>query len=197
MTTLADLVPGGGRRRAGIFARHEGQFLFVGERTQRAEGDLACIRVGGGCRPEESLTDCARREAREEIGCEVSLQHSHQTFVVDERGSVTVYSLDAPPAPLLVYTRRRPDETPPCFHNVVFAASLAAAPRPGPEAETLLLLSEEALLALAEGPRPLSSLQAADARVESLSPPSPAAIVFAEPAALYLAALLRQGLQIK
>ena len=197
MPMLAELIPRDRRRGAGIFARHEGQFLFVGERTQRAEGELACIRVGGGCRPEESLTDCARREAREEIGCDVSLPHSYQTFVVDERGGMTAHSLGQTPAPLLVYTRRRPDETPPCFHNVVFAASLAAAPRPGPEAETLLLLSEEALLALARGPLPLSALQAAGARVDSLRPPPPEAIVFAEPAALHLAALLLRGVQVE
>ena len=197
MPTLTDLVPGGGRRGAGIFARHEGQFLFVGERAQRAEGELACIRVGGGCRPEESLADCAVREAREEIGCEVSLQHSHQTFVVDERIGMTAHSLEEAPAPLLVYTRPVPGESAPCYHNAIFSGSLAAAPRPGPEAETLLLLSEEALLALAEGPLSLSALEAAGARVCSLSPPGPGAIVFAEPAALHLAALLLQGVQVE
>lgn len=198
MTTLADLMPTGGARGAGIVARHEGRLLFVAERTERPEGQLACMRVGGGCREEESLADCAVREAREETGCEVSLHHSEQTYTADERGDLTAHALDDSPAPLLVYT------TTPLlsadsglYHNALFAASLAGAPRPGPEAETLLLLSDEALLALEEGPRPLSALIEAGARVESLRPPAPEAVVFGGAATRHLAALLRRGVRIE
>ena len=197
LQTLADLMPSGGRKGAGIVARHDGRLLFVAERTERPEGELACIRVGGGCREEESLADCAVRKARGETGCEVSLHHSEQTFMANEHGDITAHALDDSPAPLLVYT------TTPflssytgLYHNALFAASLVGAPRPGPEAETLLLLSDEALLALAEGPRPLHALIAAGARVESINPPCPEATVFAEGAPRHLAALLRRGVRI-
>lgn len=196
MTTLANLMPNEGATGAGIVARHEGRLLFVADRTERPEGELACIRVGGGCREGENLTDCAVREAREEAGCRVSLHHSELTYMADERGDLVAHTLDDSPAPLLVYTRPFLKDSPGLYHNVIFAASLLAVPRPGPEAETLLLLSDEALLALEEGPRSLSALVAAGARVESINPPCPEAIVFAEAAPRHLAALLGRGVKI-
>jgi ADP-ribose pyrophosphatase YjhB (NUDIX family) len=197
MAKLTVLIPGDGARGAGIVTRYDGRLLFLLERTERPTGELVCIRVGGNCREEESFADCARREAREETGCEVALRHSEQTFAADERGDVAAHALDDALAPLLVYTKQRPDVTPPSYHNALFAASLEAAPRPGPEAETLLLLPDEPLLALAERPRPLSALVAAGAQVESIRPPSPEAIVLPEVAPRHLAALLRRSVRIE
>lgn len=52
--------------------------------------------IGGGCLPGESAVECARREALEEIGCEVEILHSPATYFED----LHTERLD-PPAPLL------------------------------------------------------------------------------------------------
>lgn len=52
--------------------------------------------IGGSCLPGESAADCARREALEEIGCEVEILHSPVTFLED----LSSVELE-PPAPLL------------------------------------------------------------------------------------------------
>lgn len=52
--------------------------------------------IGGSCHPGESAVECARREAREEIGCDVDVLHSPVTYLED----LTTTEL-APRAPLL------------------------------------------------------------------------------------------------
>jgi 8-oxo-dGTP pyrophosphatase MutT (NUDIX family) len=90
---------------AGVVVLDQGKLLLglSKKKRWRADHGHGCIIpvtwIGGSQEPGESLRECAAREAREELGCEVSLQHSRRTFCAHAgtlHGTITEASTCAP-----------------------------------------------------------------------------------------------------
>lgn len=86
---------------AGLLLIYRRRLVFTLSKPKRWERTGGAIRiplacVGGGQEPGESIVECAAREAREEIGCEVRLKAAAQTCWVDLSGeSALCRTIDA------------------------------------------------------------------------------------------------------
>ena len=105
--------------------------------------------VGGGQEPGETLSQCARREANEEICSDVRLISSPTTFFHDiDTGVVRQIVCSDSPAPLLVERERNPHPERPyrpglptgpyIYFGLFLAEALQALLQPGDDVEALL-----------------------------------------------------------
>lgn len=168
---LAILAPLGVFLGVGLILPGSAGFLYGGRplRLSPAGPLVELTSIGGGVEPcDASLDAAARREAMEEIQCNVRLLPSADTLVVRRPGQVETVSLEGNEQPAAVVCRRH--RTPPhspwhpqnqgetCI--VVFLAELLNCPRPSPEIPFLARLDPETLTALARTDRPFGSLAA-------------------------------------
>jgi 8-oxo-dGTP pyrophosphatase MutT (NUDIX family) len=141
---------------AGVVIRQRGS-LLVTLNTDGLPAELANTSwriggVGGGQEPNESIVECARREAREEIQTDVRLLSSPTTYFHDiDAGTLTIVNcVDMPPAPLLFERMRNPRPTTPykpglpvgpyIYFALYLAEPLADTMRPGDDVVGLLSL---------------------------------------------------------
>ena len=115
--------------------------------------------IGGGQLPGERMQECARREAREEISCDVDLIDSRVTYMEDESGKIEIISCEDIPAPLLYQIQRRPDSRPYAtglpagdqLHIGIFRAVPRSQPMPG-DVPALLWVPSDCLSILKSEP---------------------------------------------
>ncbi len=153
---LADLIPSGVFRGAGVILRHQLRFLF-GMRPPRMEHGrriLEITGIGGKSEPGDAgLLDTLRREVREEIKCQVHLRPCEQTLVVRGPGQFERLRLAGEERPAAVVFRDH--HTPPrqpwksrsgrygCA--VMFLADLEEEPRLTAELPSLIWLDARSI----------------------------------------------------
>lgn len=174
--TLADLIPPGMFVGTSLILPRAGRFLF-GLRRPRQEGDrhvLELTGIGGRMEPDDASPGAgARREAREETGCDVRLMPCSTTMVVRGPGQTERVALAGDERPAaLVFRRRgtRPHEPwdpegGETFCVPVFAGECLGQPYPAAELPALLWLPAAALLETAQHDVPLGRLLAAGAEL--------------------------------
>lgn len=103
---IMGLMPEGAEIGTGLALRdRSGKLLFfiAGSRHRFEDGERFFAGIGGHLEPGETLTECAEREAREEIGAEVELRHAERTFRVSSAGEVSEIAVSDYPAPYAWY----------------------------------------------------------------------------------------------
>ncbi len=144
-------------------------FLLGGRplRPSAAGPVLELTGIGGGVtHADRSVTDAARREATEEIGCDVRLLPSTTTLIVRDRDHIEIVSFAGAelPAAIVFLGYRTPPHEPWCPEHrgatclVVFLAELLGCPRPSAELPLLAWLDPETLCAAACADMPFSRL---------------------------------------
>jgi 8-oxo-dGTP pyrophosphatase MutT (NUDIX family) len=112
---ILELMPEGAEIGTGLALRdRSGRLLFfvAGSRHRMEGGERFFAGIGGHLEPGESLTECAEREAREEIGAEVELRHAERTFRVSSAGVVSEIAVSDRPAPYVWYEMIHPPGSP-------------------------------------------------------------------------------------
>ncbi|MBD2860835.1 NUDIX domain-containing protein [Paenibacillus oceani] len=112
---ILELMPEGAEIGTGLALRdRSGRLLFfvAGSRHRMEEGERFFAGIGGHLEPGESLTECAEREAREEIGAEVELRHAERTLRVSSAGVVSEIAVSDYPAPYVWYEMIHPPGSP-------------------------------------------------------------------------------------
>jgi len=112
---ILELMPEGAEIGTGLALRdRSGRLLFfvAGSRHRMEQGERFFAGIGGHLEPGESLTECAEREAREEIGAEVELRHAERTFRVSSEGIVSEIAVSDNPAPYVWYEMIHPPGSP-------------------------------------------------------------------------------------
>lgn len=185
---LADLIPVGVFIGVSLIIPGRAGFL-LGGRPLRLTVDGPVVEltgIGGGLLPaDSSLTAAARREAAEEIGCDVRLLPSASTVVVRGPGqpeTVTVSGSEMPAA--IVFRGYRTPPHAPWHHAhrgdtclVVFLAELLGCPRPSSELPLLAWLDADTLCASARSDMAFTCLPGALALLSAASCPPANALV--------------------
>ena len=110
--SIDDFAPAGVEAGVGLALQdeHERYLFFVaGSRFHCQDGELLYGGIGGHREPGEGWLDCARREAREEIGAEIEIIPAPRTWFLPANGSirtVVVDDDDGIPHPLAFYNMR-------------------------------------------------------------------------------------------
>jgi 8-oxo-dGTP pyrophosphatase MutT (NUDIX family) len=138
---------------AGVILMVDGRFvLTLNHDHLPAELEGAALRiggVGGGQEPGETIWQCAAREAREEIGCEVRLVSASHTYLRENEGALRRARCRDEIAPLLFEwgPNKTPDEpyapglpTGPLLYGAMFLAQPLGSIHPA-DVEALLLIS--------------------------------------------------------
>ncbi len=177
MLDLRPLAPGG-RVSTGLLGWYAGRLVFATSRRQYWELDangrplVGLIGVGGGQESGESLPDAVRREAIEETGSPVELIPAGGTIVCFEGGRLEGWPAQTDePTPVLVWQRviRWLEDgggpRPLAYATAVYEGRFLKEPSPAAETPGLVFLTEDQLLSLPTGPRPLAELVAEGATV--------------------------------
>jgi 8-oxo-dGTP pyrophosphatase MutT (NUDIX family) len=182
---LDELVPTGTFVGTSLILRSGGRLLYGCRAPQfeRTRQVVELTGIGGRLEPADaSLIAGVRREAQEEIGCDVQVVPSHETVVVRGPGRTERVTLSGAERPAAVVFRRF--RTPPHApwhadhrgeaHLVVFAAELCGDPRPTGELPALAWLSPAHVVATAHHDLPLRQLLDGGASlIESAADPVP------------------------
>ncbi|MEW6524216.1 MAG: NUDIX domain-containing protein [Bacillota bacterium] len=129
---INDFVPHGVESGTGLVLAHgEDKYLFflAGSRHRCPPGTRFFAGIGGHRETGETWEACAHREAQEEIGAQVELVSSPQTWLVDSRGDATAADLGDEVRPFVIYEMVHPEGTPAAgqvYHLVIFRANLLA-----------------------------------------------------------------------
>ena len=141
MPAINDLVPDGAEAGVGLALQDNcGRYLFLlaGTRFRCPPGELFYAGIGGHREPGESWPACAHREAKEEIGADVTLRSAAQTWHLPHRSPPVRLALRDCPRPLAVYEMEHPPGTPRAggiYYLVIYLAHL--------QSQTLVLAPEE------------------------------------------------------
>ncbi len=160
------------------------RFLY-GMRPVKEEGPrlvLDVTGIGGGLEPTDSSPGAgAIREAREEIGCDVTLVPSSMTLIVSGYDNVSLIEVAGPEKPLAIIYRhhKSPPHSPWHPYNkglaclVLFLGELKGQPRPDKELPNLIWLPANWVLETARRDVPLGELLMAGAALIPGRPGSP------------------------
>lgn len=176
---VADLLPPNIFLGVSLIIPQDGRFLF-GIRPPKFINNQEILEITGiGGRLElsdHSLTDCAQREASEEIAAQIKILPMPRTLVVRGDHSIEEVELqgDERPAAIVFRGHRTPPHSPWDADRVdsgciaVFLAELAGRPLPSPEIPCLIWLSPELILQTARFDLSLAKLFSAGARMSCI-----------------------------
>jgi 8-oxo-dGTP pyrophosphatase MutT (NUDIX family) len=166
---LSEILPGDIFVGTSLIIRHGDRFLF-GLRPPKRDGDdviLEVTGIGGGLEDSDhSFTEGARREAMEEIGCEVRLLSCDPTLVVQDHKTIEWVEISGEKSPVAIVFRnyRTPTHQPWSEQNqgraciLIYLAELADKPLPDMELPWLLWLSPDQILEMASQDVPLQQI---------------------------------------
>lgn len=139
--TIEEFAPEGVESGVGLAIQDElGRYLFflAGARHHCPPGELFYAGIGGHVEPGENWIECAEREAWEEIGSEVSIIPSPDTWYLPHMGQVARIQIRDRPRPLALYEMIHPEGTPNAgdmYRLVIYRAKLRNSPRDLPPEE--------------------------------------------------------------
>ena len=135
MPAINDIVPDGAEAGVGLALQDDcGRYLFLlaGTRFHCPPGELFYAGIGGHRERGETWPACAHREAKEEIGANVTLRSAEQTWHLPRRSPPVRLALSDRPRPLAVYEMEHPPGTPRAggvYYLVIYLARLRGQPR--------------------------------------------------------------------
>ncbi len=135
MPAIKDIVPDSAEAGVGLALQDDcGRYLFLlaGTRFRCPPGELFYAGIGGHRELGESWPACAHREAKEEIGADITLRSAAQTWHLPHRSPPVRLALCDCPRPLAVYEMEHPPGTPRAggiYYLVIYSARMQGQPR--------------------------------------------------------------------
>lgn len=201
-TYIDDLVPEGAETGVGLALRdQQGRYLFflAGTKFDCPQGELFYAGIGGHREEGESWTECAHREAMEEIGVDVELLPSEDTWVVSSEGEAQRIILADEPRPMALYRMVHPQGAPRAgetYHIVIYRAVPIEPPAELPieEVRGIIALSPEQVEIGLQRKPTIAELVREGAEIVSLAEPVDTNIrIYPIGTAAALAVILRQA----
>lgn len=201
-TYIDELVPEGAESGVGLALQDSrGRYIFflAGTKFTCPPGELFYAGIGGHMEEDESWMECAHREATEEIGVDVELLPSDDTWVVASDGEARRTVVSDELRPMALYRMIHPEGTPHAgetYHIVIYRAALLEPPSEMPieEVRGVIALTREQVI---QGPNrkpSISQLINEGAEIVSLAKPVDMNTrVYPIGTASALAAVLRQA----
>ena len=128
MKSLDDFVPQGKESGSSVALWSDGRLLFAlaGTRFECPPGEMFYMGLGGHRLADEDWAACALREVREEIGAEVDLIDSPDTWLVSTDRVDSRIEVSDHPRPLALFEMisSGPDEIRGTYHIAVYEANL-------------------------------------------------------------------------
>ena len=164
--TIEDFAPEGAEAGVGLALQDaNGRYLFflAGTRHYCPPGELFFAGIGGHREAGENWLECARREAREEVGTEVHIMPAPATWYIPRHESVQRVEVCDLPRPLALYEMIHPPGTPrpgEIYRIVIYKARLHGMPRdmPPDEVQGVIALTEGQVIRSLEGKPTLAEL---------------------------------------
>lgn len=199
---ISDLIPEGAESGVGLALRGEyGRYLFflAGTKFDCLPGELFYAGIGGHREEGESWVECAHRESMEEIGVDVELLPSDDTWLVSSDGEAEPIVVSDEPHPMALYRMVHPEDAPSAgetYHIVIYKAALIEPPveLPIDEVRGVIALGPEQV-ALGPLRKPsIANLISEGAEIVSLAEPVDLnTLIYPIGTASALAAVLRQA----
>ncbi len=198
---IGDIVPDRAESGVGLALRDEsGRYLFflAGTKFRCPPGELFYAGIGGHREEGESWTECAHREAVEELGVDVELLSSANTLRVSSDGRAESIIVFDEPRPMALYEMTHPDGTPRAggiYYIVIYRSALLEAPGDLPidEVRGIIALSREQVVRGPQRKPSIADLVGEGAEIVALAQPLDlSALVYPVGTAAALAAVLRR-----
>ena len=162
-SSVNNLIPQNAETGVGLALRDEhGRYLFFlsGTKFTCPPGELFYAGIGGHREPGESWVQCSHREAIEELGADVELLPSSDTWLVPSTGEPQRIEVSDDPRPMALYEMVHPEGVPRAgraYHIVIYAAELLQPPGQLPidEVRAIIALTRDQVI---QGPRRKPSL---------------------------------------
>ena len=127
------MIPRGAESGASLALWYDERLLFAvaGAKFDCPQGELFYMGIGGHRLCGEDLATCAVREAREEIGVDVNVVDSHETWLISEDGEKSRLELEDLPRPLALYAmaaKSRAAKAPSTYYIAIYSANLSYPP---------------------------------------------------------------------
>lgn len=202
--SIDDFAPAKVEAGVGLALQDEhARFLFfvAGLRFHCPDGELLYGGIGGHREPGEGWLDCARREAREEIGAEIKIISAPQTWFLPADGNIRTIAVDDEegiPHPLAFYEMRHLPGGPRAgrlYRLVIFSARLLSSltiPAPDEVGAVLALNRQQIVRSLERQPTLAELLQEGAELLVSARPIDPSTRLYPVGTAKLLARVLRE-----
>lgn len=196
------MVPEDAETGVGLALRdRRGRYLFflAGTRFDCPPGELFYAGIGGHMEEGESWVECAHREAIEELGVDVELLPSEDTWIVSSEGEAERAVISDEPRPMALYRMVHPEGSPRpggIYHIVIYAAELLEPPAELPidEVRGVIALTREQVVRGPLGKPSIAKLVSEGAEIISLAEPVEMdTLIYPIGTASALAAVLRQS----
>lgn len=150
---ILDYIPNGAEIGVGLALRlRTGEYVFFlpGARHKNTSNakELFYAGIGGHLEPGESLIECGRREALEEIGLPIEYEGSSNSFYMDSNKNIRSIDVNEEIKPLAIFEMVHQKDTPKAgkiYHIVIFKAFLELEPSYFQQEELsgIILLNQE------------------------------------------------------
>ena len=148
---ISDLIPADAETGVGLALQDQGGrylFFLAGTKFDCPPGELFYAGIGGHREEGESWVECAHREAIEEIGVDVELLSSDDTWIVSSEGEAECIAVSDLPCPRALYRMIHPENSPRAgdtYHIVIYRSALLEPPAQTPidEARGIVALTRE------------------------------------------------------
>ena len=176
-TYIDDLVPKGAESGVGLALQDSrGRYLFflAGTKFDCPPGELFYAGIGGHREEGESWVECAHREAIEEMGVDVELVPSHDTWIVSSDGEAERIVVSDELRPMALYRMIHPEDAPRAgetYHIVIYRAALLEPPSDVPidEVRGIIALSPEQVIQAPQRKPSIAELISEGAEIVSLA----------------------------
>ncbi len=144
--SIKEHIPAGVELGVGLVLEEGEHYLFciAGDRHVCPEGQLFFAGIGGHLEEGENLIECARREAKEEINCEIEILTARETYRVQSDGEIKTIDIDDSPRPLALFDMLYPEGSPQegkVYYIVIYRAKIKSVIRQVKEDEVRAVIS--------------------------------------------------------